>query len=312
MTDSQHSLDGAATERVLSLLSNAVQEHADWSAMSKPVELSSTAASEERESTGDAASLEPYQTSMRTVRHFLSGYLQAAGQQLLSAAWLLHCQGAGALVSIRTLVRASCEASSLAFWLCELDIDVDERLRRCNQLQVRSWDIAYTMAWMHAGVLSSQQDSASAAKCLQYRDQTLAWAHNRSWTGRSRKSRGRTPTAKQWIAEIPTITELLGQMTATIDCGSELGKALYKSLSGTAHADPLSVLSDLWEEGPVSPSYRATLAVGTAVGTYGLMVQRISLWTGWENNIDAWCYTVMGILALLCEQHGSSPIEVST
>lgn len=305
MSNSQGHPDPSATERIVSLLSDIVEDVSGWCTVERMPESSSTAASEEAMYFNDTPSDNRFPTSAKAVRVFLSLYLQAAGQYSHSAAYLLNLHGPDAIMSIRTLARASIEASSLAFWLCEPDIGADERLRRCNQLQVRSFNNAYKNEMVNLRIEPDLSEHKRRASQYQHsRDQALEWAHNRGWTGRSRKSQGQRPTMKQWIGEIPSKTELLGRITEAVGHGVFPGKSVYMSLSGTAHSDHLMTITDSSE--PTSPLtfYRAVLALTVSVSIYALLVNRVYVWSGWKFDMEEKFYRVIELLQSLCKQYG--------
>lgn len=288
------------TENVLSVLSAVVAENVDWCSPSRDPESLSRAVLEEQAYDRASETASVGHTSLQTVRLYLWQYVQAAGQHLRSAVWLLQSYDAEAALSIRTLSRVACESSSLAFWLCDLDIELDERLRRCNQLFVRSMDSAFRNEQVNASVTESTEKHMTRLRQYeQLRDDALSWARVRGWLTPSGKNE---KDLRKCIKQIPTFTQLMGQVTETIGFSSELGKSVYMSLSGTVHTDLLSAGMDIWEGPSTSRSYRATLAVGITVGAYALAIDRISRWTGWENNIETWFQDVIEALERICEE----------
>ena len=287
------------TENILSVLSAVVAENAEWCSPSRDPEPSSRAVLEQQADDRRSEMASISNTSLKIVRLCLWQYVQAAGQHLRSAVWLLQSYDAEAALSIRTLSRVACESSSLAFWLCDLDIELDERLRRCNQLFVRSMDSAFKNEQVNASVTESTEKHMPCLRQYeQLRDDAFDWARVRGWFTPSGKNE---KDLRKWIKQIPTFTQLMGQITETIGFGSELGKSVYMSLSGTVHTDLLSAGMDIWEGPPRSRSHRATLAIGIAVGAYALAIDRISRWTGWETNVETWFQDVIEALERLCE-----------
>lgn len=291
--------DETDADSILSALSAVVTEDADWCSLSREPEPSSRAGLEEQADDRGLETTSMSDTSLKMVRLYLWQYVQAAGQHLRSAVWLLQSYDAEAALSIRTLSRAACESSSLAFWLCDLDIGLDGRLRRCNQLFVRSMDSALRNERTNSSI--AELTTKHAARLRQYeqlRDDALDWARDRGWLSPSGKN---YEDLRDWIKQIPTFTKLMGQITEAIGYRSELGRSVYMSLSGTVHTDLLSAGMDIWEGPSTSRSHRTILAVGVTVGAYALAIDRISRWTGWETNIETWVQDVIGALEHLDE-----------
>ena len=161
-------------------------------------------------------------------KHLVQGgidYLKAAADATLDA-------GSVARWASLSLTRSLIEASADCLWLSDPALDLDERLRRTNQMFVRTCH--ETLRVLPDGQESSSRflsvDPAAKAACLKARDSALKWAKVQGWTC----ANGRTITRGRWIGEIPGHKDMVA-LVARED--QDYWRDMYSMLSG-AHREP--------------------------------------------------------------------------
>ena len=181
------------------------------------------------------------------------------------------------------LTRSLIEASAGCLWLVDPDLDLETRLRRTNQMLVRS---CHEMAHM----LPDSNDEIPRlisveprlkSTCLEVRDSALKWAVGQGWNCNN----GKSITRARWIGAIPSQTEIV---TLASKGGPEYSRDLYSMLSGAVHSQPaLMVLAISDEPDIVFDRAISMLDVGISFLTNTL--QRYAAFMGLgDHNIDDW------------------------
>ncbi len=221
-------------------------------------------------------------TSMFTVQTMLDSYIRAATEHIRAAAVLMGSnESTMPLLSIAALGRISCEASGVAFWLCNPDLCWEDRLRRCNQLQFKMIKDALRGSKDFRDLFQTSWIDRSIDGYKNQEDTVLDWARQRSWD-----YQGSPPSRSNWSKEVPTFTQLVRELVESSGEPAVLGQMLYSVGSGAVHSNPILVDRSLYELTPASRQYSAALKLKTALRCYCLLRDRIAEWTGWEPETD--------------------------
>ena len=206
--------------------------------------------------------------------------LHAAREHLLSCLYLVGSNAEGTLVnSIQALARSALEASATCLWLCSNKITWEERLRKFSQLHLKS---AYTSLREEGIDLNDRPDPSTVgqhiivtiAEC----DTLINEVKAQGWMCREGKNKGKTPTIRRWVGELPTHSDIMKNAAAIIPVDPETLRVLYSLSSRSVHTDPVTVASGSTEE---DENDRLSLAVGaitTALMFYELAWRLLASW----------------------------------
>ena len=221
-------------------------------------------------------------TSMLTVRDMLDSYRRSAIAHIRSSAVLMGSdRSTTPLLSIAALIRISCEASGIAFWLSDPELPWNERLKRCNQLQFKMIADALRPSKQFAKVLST---SLIAKNIAEYRDakiNVIDFAKRRDWD-----YHGQLPSNSNWSKAIPSFTQIIRDLLIYGGQPAAAGQMLYSVGSGAVHSNPLLVDLALGQLEPMAEQYSAALKIKHALWFHSLLEDRITKWTDWNNEVD--------------------------
>ena len=229
-------------------------------------------------------------------KHLVQGgidYLKASTDATLDA-------GSVARWASQSLTRSLVEASADCLWLSDPALDLDERLRRTNQMFVRA---CHEMLRVLPDVQETKSrflsvDPAVKAACLMARDSALNWARAQGWTC----ANGKTITRGCWIGEIPGHREMVA-LVAKDEPG--YWRDVCSMLSGATHSQPLLLTLSLKDE-PDAHLDRALMVLNMGISFYADALRQFAEFMGWhDHDIDNWFAPVH-----LAIQHIRSPEEI--
>ena len=229
-------------------------------------------------------------------KHLVQGgidHLKAATDATLDA-------GSVARWASLSLTRSLIEASADCLWISDSALDLDERLRRTNQMFVRACH--ETLRVLPDGQESTTRflsiDPGAKAACLNARDSALNWAKAQGWTC----ANGRTITRGRWIGEIPGHKEMVA-LVARED--QDYWRDVYSMLSGATHSQPLLMTLSLNDE-PDAHLDRALMVLDMGISFYTDALRQFAEFMGWhDHDIESWFAPVH-----LAIQHIRTPEEI--
>ena len=233
-------------------------------------------------------------TSMLEIRQMLDSYDRSAIAHIRAAAVLMGSdRSAPPLLSIAALSRISCEASSIAFWLSDPELNWDARLQRCNHLQFRMLEDGLVPSKKFAKVLSTPFIEAKLAEYREGMNDVIDFAKRRDW-----KHEDQSPSNSNWSKGIPRFTQFMRDLVESKGEPATVGQMLYSLGSGVVHSNPILVGLASHQVTPVAGQYSAALKIKNAMWCYRLLMDRTAKWTDWETGGD-WFDEVQRICQVL-------------
>jgi hypothetical protein len=142
------------------------------------------------------------------------------------------------VMALLTLLRTQIVATAWAWYLTDPHIDIRERVRRANNLQLQS-----VTEQMRLLGLDRPETAAEYERLDQHRREIAAGAKRLKWKVAMQESKKNWPQ-DWWIGDKPpTEMTLVGQALRDDQLGELSGKTLYRYLSATTHAQPHALLS---------------------------------------------------------------------
>lgn len=203
-------------------------------------------------------------------------YLKGATAAALDTGSVVHW-------SSLALTRSLIEASADCLWVVDPVLKLDERLRRTNQMLVRTCNEMLRL------LPDSQEttprlllvDPVVRTTCKDTRDAALKWADAQGWKCRN----GKTISCSRWIGEIPSRTEMVA-LAGQED--PDIWKDVYRMLSGAIHSQPTLLAMALSDE-PDSYYDRALMFLEAGVSFYTQALRVYAEFMGWhDHDIDKW------------------------
>ena len=208
--------------------------------------------------------------------------------------------GSVARWSSLSLTRSLIEASADCLWLVDPNLDLDTRVRRTNQMFVRSCDeMIRILPDRHATTSRFLSiDPTAKADCLKARDSALNWAKAQGWAC----ANGKAITRKTWIGEIPSHKAMVA---LAAEGERDYWMDVYSMLSGATHSQPLWMTLSLRDE-PDTHLDRALMVLDIGISFYTDALRRLAEFMGWrDHDIDRWFAPVH-----LAIQHIRTPDDI--
>ena len=206
--------------------------------------------------------------------------LYAAREHLLACIGLILSGAERTLVNpIQALTRSATEACATSLWLCSNKITCEERLRRFSQLHLRS---AYTCLKDEGIDLNNRPDPTTIhpdiVLTLKECDTIINEVKARGWTCEKGRHKGKAPTIKSWVAELPTLSDLIQDAAEVVSLPADGMRAIYSMSSRSVHTDPVMVAGGSTEEEEMARLSMALDATTTALMFYALAWKLVASW----------------------------------
>ena len=237
------------------------------------------------------AAVDNHKTTLTYTSNLASSLIHNGLDHLMGATDATLDSGSIVRWSSLTLTRSLIEASVECLWLVDPVLDLDTRLRRTNQMFVRSCD---EMLRILPGDNETTPrllsiDPAANTKCLEARDAALKWAIAQDWTC----DNGKTITRGRWIGAIPSYRETVALAAHRIPAlaaqgGQDYWKDVYSMLSSATHSQPLLMALSIRDE-PDALLDRSLMVLDFGVSFYTHALRQYAGFMGWEDHdIDNW------------------------
>jgi len=171
--------------------------------------------------------------------------LGAVREQLGAGLYLLASNTERTFVSpVLAMARIAMEASAVSLWLCSNTITWDERLRRFSQLHLKATVDCLKAMGIDLGN-GPEPSAIDKDNILGIQDchTLIDWVKTRGWTCRKGKQRGKAPTIRTWIREIPTYSDLMNEASIVVGLPAENLRRLYSTYSTAVHSNPVTVIT---------------------------------------------------------------------
>ena len=246
------------------------------------------------------AEVDGHQTTLVHTQGLAKNLVHGGLDYLKSATAATLNTGSVARWSALSLTRSLIEASADCLWLVEPNLDLDTRVRRTNQMFVRSCDEMLRMLPDRQATTSRflSIDPAVKVECQRARDSALNWAKAQGWAC----ANGKTITRKTWIGEIPSHKAMVA---LAAEGEPDYWMDVYSILSGATHSQPLLMTLSLGDE-PETHLDRALMVLDIGISFYTDALRQLAEFMGWrDHDIDKWFAPVH-----LAIQHIRTPDDI--
>ena len=246
------------------------------------------------------AEVDDHQTTLVHTQNLAKNLVHGGLDYLKSATAATLNTGSVARWSALSLTRSLIEASADCLWLVDPKLNLDTRVRRTNQMFVRSCDEMLRMLPDRESTTSRflSIDPAAKTVCLKARDSALEWAKAQGWAC----ANGKAITRKTWIGEIPSHKAMVA---LAAEGEPDYWMDVYSMLSGATHSQPLLMTLSLGDE-PDTHLDRALMVLDIGVSFYTDALRRLAEFMGWrDHDIDKWFAPVH-----LAIQHIRTPDDI--
>ena len=273
-------------------LNQAIGQVADcFDDCNRQAELGSVFSMQSEASEKTFFAVDGYQFTLTYTSNLVSSLIHNGLDYLVGATDAALGIGPGARWSALSLTRSLIEASVECFWLADPALDLETRLRRTNQMFVKSChDMLRILPddnETNHRLLSV--DPKARAVCLEGRDAALKWAVAQGWSC----DNGKPITLNRWIGAVPAYREAVVLMAQAAPLLASVGgpdywKDMYSMLSGATHSQPGLVALSLRDE-PDAFLDRALMILGLGLTFYTEALKRYADFMGWhDSEIDNW------------------------
>ena len=246
------------------------------------------------------AEVDNHQTTLVHTQNLAKNLVHGGLDYLKSATAATLNTGSLARWSALSLTRSLIEASADCLWLVDPKLDLDTRVRRTNQMFVRSCDEMLRMLPDRQSTTSRflSIDPVAKTVCLKARDSALEWAKAQGWAC----ANGKAITRKTWIGEIPSHKAMVA---LAAEGEPDYWMDVYSMLSGATHSQPLLMTLSLGDE-PETHLDRALMVLDIGISFYTDALRQLAEFMGWrDHDIDKWFAPVH-----LAIQHIRTPDDI--
>lgn len=231
------------------------------------------------------ALVDGHKTTLTYTKNLIKNLIHSGLDYLKSATDAAMNTGSAGRWPSLPLTRALIEASADCLWLVDPALNLETRLRRTNQMFVRSCHEILrllpdpretTPRFISISPVARERETV-----LEARDAAVKWAQEQGWKCGDNK----TITCRCWIREIPSKTDLVALATKEHSIN---GKDLYSFLSGASHSQHGLMALSLSVE-PNSLLDQALTLLDIGIFLYTDALRQFAENMGWQDHdVDKW------------------------